>query len=65
MYYLPPLVIHGTHRMENKDLPFCCHTYRLLLENLRDDRFTQAELEEAEYLNDLTPAGALKEDSQG
>lgn len=64
MYYLPPLVIHGTHRMENKDLPFCCQSYRRLLENLRDDRFTQTALEEAEYLNDLALAGASKEGNQ-
>ncbi len=61
-----PSVIHGTHRMENKDLPFCCQSYRRLLENLRDDRFTQAALVEAEYLNDLTtPIEAPKEANQG
>ena len=57
MIYLPPFVIHGTHRLENKDLPFCCQTYRDVLENLRDGHFTQAALGEAEYLNDLSYAG--------
>jgi glutathione-regulated potassium-efflux system ancillary protein KefG len=53
MTYLPPIVIHGTHRIEDKDVPFCCSVYRNMLEGLRDNRFTPAALAEAEYLNDL------------
>lgn len=53
MYYLPPFVISGTHRMENQDLPFCCIGYRQMLEGLRDERFTTAALTEAVYLNEL------------
>lgn len=54
MQYLPPFVIHGTHRIENKDVPFCCKTYRQVLEGLRDGQFTPEALAGTSYLNDLS-----------
>ncbi|GAA0529730.1 NAD(P)H-dependent oxidoreductase [Chitinophaga japonensis] len=53
MTYLPPFVIHGTHRMEQPDMPYCCKQYRQMLEGLRDDRYTPGALAEAVYLNEL------------
>ena len=53
MEYLPPFVIHGTHRLKRQDLPFCCMQYRETLEALRDDKYTPVMLQEAVYLNDL------------
>lgn len=64
MLYLPPFVVHGTHRMEDQELPGCCQTYRCMLENLRDDRFTQAALGQAYYLNDVAPAEDTRQASQ-
>jgi glutathione-regulated potassium-efflux system ancillary protein KefG len=55
MEYLPPFVIHGTHQMEKQDVPFCCRSYREMLEGLRDERFSPAALSKAVYLNELAP----------
>jgi glutathione-regulated potassium-efflux system ancillary protein KefG len=54
MTYLPPFVIHGTHRMKRADVPFCCMKYRETLEALRDEKFTPDVLNKAIYLNELT-----------
>jgi glutathione-regulated potassium-efflux system ancillary protein KefG len=53
MTYLPPFVIHGTHKLDAPAIARYSQQYRQLLEALRDERFTPAELAEKEYLNNL------------
>ena len=65
MEYLPPFVVHATHRLADEDLiaPYA-RGYRALLEALRDERLSNGELAGAVYLNDcleplgLEPAGS-------
>lgn len=47
MDYLPPLVFHGTHRMNEADIEQAAQTYREVLELLRDDRIDLAQLRTA------------------
>jgi glutathione-regulated potassium-efflux system ancillary protein KefG len=44
MEYLPPYVIHGTHRLNEPDIEREAARYRRLLEHLRDDRIDFAAL---------------------
>lgn len=53
MTYLPPFVIHGTHMLDMPGIQRYSQQYRLLLEALRDEQYTPAELMDKEYLNDL------------
>jgi glutathione-regulated potassium-efflux system ancillary protein KefG len=39
MDYLPPFVVHGTHRMTNEEISSAAADYQALVEALRDDRF--------------------------
>jgi glutathione-regulated potassium-efflux system ancillary protein KefG len=38
MEYLPPFVVHGTHRMEEPEIAVAARDYRRVIEALRDDR---------------------------
>ncbi|MEE8435884.1 MAG: NAD(P)H-dependent oxidoreductase [bacterium] len=59
MAYLPPFVVHATHRLASEEqiAPYA-KGYRALLEALRDERLTNGQLAGAVYLNDcLEPLG--------
>lgn len=52
MEYLPPFVVHGTHRLGQAERAAHGENYRALLEGLRDGRLSSEELGRATYLND-------------
>ena len=53
MEYWPPYVIHGTHRMEQKDINIEASQYARLLSALCDDKIEK--IETIGYLNELLP----------
>jgi len=53
MNYLPPFVVHGTHRLHIEDIDAYALRYKNVLADLVHERITPAELAEAEYLNDI------------
>jgi len=55
MIYLPPFVVHGTHRLNEADIEIFALQYEQLLIALRNDRLAEAEYKQANYLNDLMP----------
>jgi glutathione-regulated potassium-efflux system ancillary protein KefG len=59
MEYLPPFVVHGTHRLGEEEIASAASSYRRLLEALRDDRL---DLEAASRLEVLPAdlAGIVK-----
>jgi glutathione-regulated potassium-efflux system ancillary protein KefG len=54
--YLPPYVIHGTHRMTEADIDLAAERYRQLLLLLREDRLDLAGHAGQPYLNTLLDA---------
>ncbi len=61
MEYLPPLVFHGTHRMNEADIEQAAQTYRQALMWLRDDRF---DIEAIRHLPTLNEALELMQSSE-
>lgn len=55
MQYLPPFVIHGTHRLDKADIDLYALQYSQLLIAMQNDRLTESEWQNANYLNDLIP----------
>jgi glutathione-regulated potassium-efflux system ancillary protein KefG len=55
MNYLPPFVVHGTHRLQAEDIAAYAVQYQQLLEALADGKITGANVSDAEYLNDISP----------
>lgn len=55
MKYMPPFVVHGTHRLSSFDIELYAVQYEQLLISLVHDRIGDEEYKEAEYLNDLIP----------
>ena len=55
MTYLPPFVIHGTHKLNLPDIELYGLQYAQLLIALRNDRISDAEWQAVNYLNDLIP----------
>ncbi len=55
MHYLPPFVVHGTHKLENPDIELHAVQYQQLLIALAHDRISEAEYKAVTYLNDITP----------
>jgi glutathione-regulated potassium-efflux system ancillary protein KefG len=53
MKYLPPFVVHGTHLLDQQDIEESGKDFRKVIQALRDDIFTEEELYDNEYLNDL------------
>jgi glutathione-regulated potassium-efflux system ancillary protein KefG len=53
MDYLPPFVVHGTHMMKEKEIPAAGAIYRRVICALRDGLFTNQELVNFEYSNDI------------
>ncbi|MFT3675709.1 MAG: NAD(P)H-dependent oxidoreductase [Chitinophagaceae bacterium] len=55
MEYLPPFVVHGTHRITDSDADLYAVQYEQLLIAIVNNRLTPAQLGAAAYLNDLLP----------
>ena len=55
MIYLPPFAVHGTHRLSSADIELYGIQYEQLLIALINGRISEAEWQQADYLNDLTP----------
>lgn len=53
--YLPPFVIHGTHRLSETDMDLHALQYEQMLLALVQDRITKPEIESCVYMNDLVP----------
>jgi glutathione-regulated potassium-efflux system ancillary protein KefG len=61
MEYLPPYVIHGTHRMSEADIAQATARYRQLLAWLRHDRIDLAAAGRFELLNDAVEQLRIEE----
>lgn len=55
MEYLPPFVVHGTHRISDSDAEFYAVQYEQLLIAIVNNRLSPAQMEAVTYLNDLLP----------
>jgi glutathione-regulated potassium-efflux system ancillary protein KefG len=55
MQYLPPFVLHSTHRITNADLDLKAVQYEQLLTALINDLVTESEWKNVTYLNELFP----------
>jgi glutathione-regulated potassium-efflux system ancillary protein KefG len=55
MNYLPPFVVHGTHKMTNPDIEMHAIQYEQLLAALVSDRISEQEYSVAGYMNELCP----------
>ncbi|MBC7949851.1 MAG: NAD(P)H-dependent oxidoreductase [Chitinophagaceae bacterium] len=55
MEYLPPYVLHGTHRFSNADIEMHAVQYEQLLVALINDRITPDEWNKCTYLNEINP----------
>ncbi len=53
--YLPPFVIHGTHRLSETDMDLHALQYEQMLLALSQDRISKPEIESCIYMNDLVP----------
>lgn len=53
--YLPPFVIHGTHRLSEADMDLHALQYEQMLLALGTDRISKPEIESCVYMNDLVP----------
>lgn len=54
MHYLPPFVVHGTHLLDEQGIGEVARLYKKVILSLRDDLFSEEELSNYEYLNDIT-----------
>ena len=55
MEFLPPFVVHGTHRLNEADIELCAVQYEQLLAALTHQRISPLEWSTVEYMNDLVP----------
>ncbi|HEX5654927.1 MAG TPA: NAD(P)H-dependent oxidoreductase [Chitinophagaceae bacterium] len=55
MKYLPPFVVHGTHRLREADIELYAIQYEQLLVSLAHDRISEEEYQAVTYLNELCP----------
>jgi glutathione-regulated potassium-efflux system ancillary protein KefG len=53
MTYLPPFVVHGAHLLNDRGINLYAQKYKRALVKLRDGKFSESQLSEANYLNDL------------
>jgi glutathione-regulated potassium-efflux system ancillary protein KefG len=54
MQYLPPFVVHGTHKIGKKDIDASAAQYRTLLVALTNDKIPAEQWQRVSYLNDVT-----------
>jgi glutathione-regulated potassium-efflux system ancillary protein KefG len=57
MTYLPPFVVHGSHLFGKEEIDRAANEYRDILAALRDDLMNPADMDKAEYLNDILLIG--------
>jgi glutathione-regulated potassium-efflux system ancillary protein KefG len=57
MTYLPPFVIHATHRLTPDELATCGEQYRSILAALTQDQFLPQDFERVQYINELGVKG--------
>lgn len=55
MEYLPPFVIHGTHRLKPYDIELYAIQYEQVINALTSDMLTEDEWNKSDYLNELIP----------
>ncbi len=55
MHYLPPFVVHGTHRLSMEAISLYALQYRQLLMALVNDSIVQKDWQSVTYINDLFP----------
>ncbi len=55
MHYMPPFVVHGTHKMSEADIELHAVQYLQLLISLVHNRISEDEYQSVNYLNDLLP----------
>ena len=55
MEYLPPYVVHGTHKATDQDIRHHAETYARLLQRLAEGTISQDDLRASPYLNDILP----------
>lgn len=55
MEFLPPFVVHGTHRLNDADIELHALQYEQLLFALRQNRITDDELKGVHYINEIIP----------
>ncbi len=53
MQFLPPFVIHGTHRLKSDEIENAAMQYGKMLLALQNDEIAGADMEKATYMNDL------------
>jgi glutathione-regulated potassium-efflux system ancillary protein KefG len=53
MEYLPPFVVHGSHTILNDEIEEYARLYRKAIIGLRDNAYSNYQLNDVEYLNDL------------
>ena len=53
MEYLPPFAVHGTHLLTEADIDQAAKDYKSLLISLRDNIFSEEDINSCEYLNDI------------
>ena len=59
MVYLPPFVVHGTHKLTTTEIEVYARQYRQLLETLRDGRFSDDAWSNVQYLNEIISSPAM------
>lgn len=53
MDFIPPYVVHGTHKLNDEDIDRTVETYRKILVALAEDKFSVDQFEQANYINDV------------
>lgn len=60
MIYLPPFVMHGTHRANDNDRKIYSDLYKQILIGLSQEKFDLPQIQSVSYLNDLIPSATHK-----
>jgi glutathione-regulated potassium-efflux system ancillary protein KefG len=55
MHYLPPFVVHGTHKLNDTDIDLYALQYEEMLIGLESGRITAGEWQQVTYMNDINP----------
>jgi glutathione-regulated potassium-efflux system ancillary protein KefG len=58
MVYLPPFVLHDTHRMDSSTIVQGALKYQQVIEEFKNDKIFQKDLQNLKYLNEIIPAPA-------
>ena len=56
MIYLPPFVLHDTHRMNPVSIELGALKYKQVIEDFKNDKIFQKDLQNLKYLNEIIPA---------